>query len=153
MSTKTKGKLIVAEKVQVPLEILDKVKADIENFEDGLESITYEKLKPIIDEMYIKEQRKKLAGHWENTKMKVNFTSLHKILIHLAYNIGPSKQTNEDIDEIKEDGAESNQSAEEDFDINGSPSPLTMQRQPTQLKDDGSPNIVLNSTIAENENE
>ena len=70
-STKIKGKLIVSEKQPVPQEILDHIKEDIENFEEGLESVTLEKIIPIVHEMYIKPQRKKLSGHFENTKMKI----------------------------------------------------------------------------------
>jgi len=64
-STKTKGRLIVADKITNPPEILDYIAA---NFEEGLEGASVENLKQIIHKMYVKPERKKLAGFYEFKK-------------------------------------------------------------------------------------
>lgn len=110
-STKTKGKLIVSDKVANPPHILEYI---IANFEEGIDSLDVAKLKAVIHELYIKPERKKLAFAFEIKKSIPTIAQWQKMVIHMAYNIGPRKNLNDDIDEIKEDEEEKG-SDEEDL--------------------------------------
>lgn len=73
--------------------------------------MTEEEIIDTVFQKYRTVEKKKLIRHFESTKMKPNLARWHKLLIHLALNIGPQTGTNEDIIEAieeepaQEDGA------------------------------------------------
>ena len=77
---------MLTDSVEVPPEILNFIE---ETFENGLESTDYDTLKPIVRDMYFLPEKKKLSYFCQKKKMQPNLMLWHKILIHLAYNIGP----------------------------------------------------------------
>lgn len=68
-------------------------------------------MQQIVHEMFTKKERMKFSyPRWKLKTLDPNIAAWHKLLIHMAYNIGPSKAANEDIDEIKEEEADENAS-------------------------------------------
>ena len=102
-SAKVKGRLIVEEKISNPEEIIQYI---TDNFEFGIETLEIEPVQQLVHKMYTKLERKKLSRFFEQEKAKVMITTWHKMLIHMAFNIGPSKGVNDDIEEVNEDEKE-----------------------------------------------
>ena len=70
-----------------------------------------------MHQLYVQPQRKKLAGQWEIEKSRPNLTEWHKMLLHLAYNIQPGTEANEDIDEIKEEAEDMDEDDENEANL------------------------------------
>jgi hypothetical protein len=120
-SKQLKGKLVVGEKIVIPPEVLEHVTA---NYEEGFDALTPDLAQDLVHQLYVKPQRKKLAGQWEIEKARPALGSWHKLLIHLAYNIQPGKGANEDIEEIKE---EAEHQSEDEPNNEGEPNSSTLR--------------------------
>lgn len=99
-----KGRLVVGEPIKTPEDIAEFIASNTEQWENGLDDMTAEEISDIVNRMFRIPNKVKLMLYHENVKMKPNITRWHKILIHLALNIGPQAGINEDIiEEIKEE--------------------------------------------------
>ena len=61
--------------------------------------ISPQQLKDIIEKLYTKNEKEKLIKMSKSQKIKNDFTTMIRIILHLGLNIGPQQQLNEDIEE------------------------------------------------------
>ena len=103
-SEKVKGRLVVDKPIKVPEAVTWQIQNDIERWENGIDSMNDEDFFEVINKFYRTVEKKKLIKYTENQKMKPNLSDWHKMIIHLAMNIGPQTGINEDIiEEMKEE--------------------------------------------------
>jgi hypothetical protein len=103
-SAKVTGRLVVGEPIKTPEDIAEFIAVNIEQWENGLDDMTEEEISDVVNRMFRIPNKRKLVVYLENLKMKPNITRWHKLLVHLALNIGPQPGINEDIiEEIKEE--------------------------------------------------
>ena len=103
-SAKVTGRLVVGEPIKTPEDIAEFIAANTEQWEDGLDDMAEEEISDVVNRMFRSPNKRKLVVYLENMKMKPNITRWHKLLVHLALNIGPQPGINEDIiEEIKEE--------------------------------------------------
>lgn len=103
-SAKVSGRLVVGEPIKTPEDIAEFIASDTEQWENGLDDMTAEEISDTVNRIFRIPNKSRLMVYYETLKMKPNITRWHKILVHLALNIGPQPGINEDIiEEIKEE--------------------------------------------------
>lgn len=103
-SAKVSGRLVVGEPIKTPEDIAEYIASSTEEWEDGLDDMTADEISETVNRIFRIPNKRRLMIYYEQLKMKPNITRWHKILVHLALNIGPQPGINEDIiEEIKEE--------------------------------------------------
>ena len=103
-SAKVSGRLVVGEPIKTPEDIAEFIASSTEQWEDGLDDMTGDEISDTVNRIFRIPNKRRLMIYYEQLKMKPNITRWHKILVHLALNIGPQPGINEDIiEEIKEE--------------------------------------------------
>ena len=103
-SAKVSGRLVVGEPIKTPEDIAEFIASSTEQWEDGLDDMTADEISETVNRIFRIPNKRRLMIYYEQLKMKPNITRWHKILVHLALNIGPQPGINEDIiEEIKEE--------------------------------------------------
>lgn len=103
-SAKVSGRLVVGEPIKTPEDIAEFIASSTEEWEDGLDDMTADEISDTVNRIFRIPNKRRLMIYYEQLKMKPNITRWHKILVHLALNIGPQPGINEDIiEEIKEE--------------------------------------------------
>jgi hypothetical protein len=103
-SAKVSGRLVVGEPIKTPEDIAEYIASSTELWEDGLDDMTADEISDTVNRIFRIPNKRRLMIYYEQLKMKPNITRWHKILVHLALNIGPQPGINEDIiEEIKEE--------------------------------------------------
>lgn len=92
--------MLLDEKLTNPPEIIEFIK---ENYEGGINGITPLQVHGLVEKMYRIPEKRKLIVYFENLKLKPVITNIQKMLLHMAINIGPKANINEDIEENLKD--------------------------------------------------
>ena len=100
--------MILDEKPTNPPEIIEYIK---ENYEDGINTITPEEIAELVEKMYRIQEKRKLIRFFEFQKLKPVTSHIHKMLLHMAINIGPKGGINEDIEENLKEPTEADSTA------------------------------------------
>ena len=102
-SEKVKGRLVVDKPIKVPEAVQWQIAHNSDEWENGIDSMNEDDITGIIDKYYRDCEKKKLIQFIENNKTKPDISSWHKMIIHLAMNIGPQTGINEDIIEERKE--------------------------------------------------
>lgn len=112
-SAKVSGRLVVGEPIKTPEDIAEFIAANTEEWENGLDDMTADEIADTVDRIFRLPNKRRLMIYYplshanleaDKAYTHTNITRWHKILVHLALNIGPQPGINEDIiEEIKEE--------------------------------------------------